>query len=806
MKKIKQFIWLIILSLFSFASNGQDFQITNIEDSVFNNVSCTDSVSIILIPNGTLFSSQGGDIDLAVFGTGSPNGSINITVDWGDGSPLNSLGGQMFGEFTPVQTSQPIEHSYDTTGTYYIVVTVVNTFNNTSATRTIQYLVEPCHTTINSYVTANCLGLDPAVLNAIPFIFERNGIVEEIFLSSFIETLTPLLTTGLYSISISPWWLQSNGLAVSSPPVIGANIVQGDMFSFVTSLVCDTIVAQNCISGVTYCDNDGDGMYNPSLDVIIPNALVTINVEGLDFIFSSDVNGNYSFAYEGGSTSSLSYGLISPSWLSANNFFASYDSIAFDNIDCASNGNFVNFPMDCDSSFQIQDDCIAGWVFNDLNTNQILDQNEIGLPNIPVTIVGQNGVSTVAYTNAIGQFFYFGSGLGGQATVSVSTNNLQQCTWNGSLQQTVPTDCNTMQPIYFSVFCPDQNSCTDLYTEVSPWIGYYQNYTNYIKLEWGGNGPSPAQSYTLSLTYPPGVTVQTNTIANSNYVISGNTITWNVTSNSTYFNTYDVIAFNVPGGLNDGTVHNFTSTIVANGNNQDCDSTNNYGYLCQILGSSYDPNDKTVNSPEVIAPDFQDELTYRVRFQNTGTAPAQDVYVLDTLSTNLDWSTFELLDATHYIQVIDLGNGVKKFNFPSIWLPDSLTSGNEASQGSFTYKIKENIGNGVGTSIENTAYIYFDWNPAIITNTTYNLNTILSVEKLKKDITTLHPNPVSDELNIVSSEKVSKVVVYDLTGKIIVNKVGASIQNINTSELRSGVYIVELTAGGRQTSQRIIKR
>ena len=154
----------------------------------------------------------------------------------------------------------------------------------------------------------------------------------------------------------------------------------------------------------------------------------------------------------------------------------------------------------------------------------------------------------------------------------------------------------------------------------------------------------------------------------------------------------------------------------------------------QLLGNSYDPNDKLVARPNetqqmffndvsYLDIDAIEKLTYTVRFQNTGTAPAQNIYILDTLSSNLNWSSFSLIESSHPMQVVNLGNGILRFEFSQIWLADSTTN-EEASHGHLVYSISENasILGQAGIEIENTAYIFFDWNEAIVTNTTYNIN------------------------------------------------------------------------------------
>jgi uncharacterized repeat protein (TIGR01451 family) len=363
------------------------------------------------------------------------------------------------------------------------------------------------------------------------------------------------------------------------------------------------------------------------------------------------------------------------------------------------------------------------------------------------------------------------------------------------------------QPLGLGVNCGGTpTTCSDLWTTVTPWIGYFQNQTNYIHLNYGNYGPGAPGNYTVSLTYPAGVTPITSSINNPNYTISGNTITWTLSNSNTWFSFDDVIYFNTPSGIPSGTAHYFTSAITPTGSITDCCTANNAGSLLQLVGNSYDPNDKSVNKEEGIATAIQDELTYTIRFQNTGTAPAQDVYIIDTLSANLDWSTLRVLNTSHTLQLIDLGNGVIRFDFPQIWLPDS-TSNEPMSHGQVVFSIEENAGNQNGSEIFNTGYIYFDWNPAIITNTTHNINGTLGVNALDKDNLLVYPNPVADELTIKGSSIIQSIQVVSISGQLIASYYPHSLStNINTADLTNGIYLLQIQTENGTTTKKISKK
>ncbi len=151
--------------------------------------------------------------------------------------------------------------------------------------------------------------------------------------------------------------------------------------------------------------------------------------------------------------------------------------------------------------------------------------------------------------------------------------------------------------------------------------------------------------------------------------------------------------------------------------------TGTFGHdLRWIYECAYDPNDKQVSpvgygssgAVDIATP----HLEYTIRFQNTGTAPAYHVKLLDELPAELDPARIELLGYSHAPSVIGMNaDGVLEVRFIHIMLPDSA-SNPAGSQGFIRLRIGVREGLPHGTEITNSAGIYFDLNPPIITNTT----------------------------------------------------------------------------------------
>jgi len=202
-------------------------------------------------------------------------------------------------------------------------------------------------------------------------------------------------------------------------------------------------------------------------------------------------------------------------------------------------------------------------------------------------------------------------------------------------------------------------------------------------------------------------------------LISGDTLFWNFTDL-----TYD--SLHITPVINVTTTGQIGDTVcfevMINPISGDADSSNNYKSYCFPVINGYDPNDKQVYPQGECIPNYVlngEPLTYTVRFQNTGNADAINIHILDTLDADLDLNSLRVIGNSHYLITEILPGNVMKFRFDNIHLPDSGT--NELlSHGYVIYEVKPLAGTPDYTLIENTSHIYFDFNPAIITNTTGN--------------------------------------------------------------------------------------
>ena len=217
---------------------------------------------------------------------------------------------------------------------------------------------------------------------------------------------------------------------------------------------------------------------------------------------------------------------------------------------------------------------------------------------------------------------------------------------------------------------------------------------------------------------------------------------------------------------------------------------------CFTVVNSYDPNDKSVSPVSGLSINDK-KLTYTIRFQNTGNAPAQHIYVMDTLDAALNASTFELLAYSHQPQVQLIGN-ILRFNFPNINLPDSVNDEpNSHGYIQFSIKLKDSLA--LGTIIKNTSYIYFDFNPPVQTNTTSNtiIGTGFNYINSSSDIS-VYPNPTTNSITITTKNigNNSIATLYDMQGRELkTQKLNTQQTQMNLQGLSIGNYLLKVVDG-----------
>ncbi len=221
-------------------------------------------------------------------------------------------------------------------------------------------------------------------------------------------------------------------------------------------------------------------------------------------------------------------------------------------------------------------------------------------------------------------------------------------------------------------------------------------------------------NYDAGLTYSPSMTYPLP----SRVDLVNHKLEWDYVNLAPFQKENIYVGYNLPSTVSLGSILSSDAKIISSA--IDLTPIDNAETLIQTVVGSFDPNDKSVSPSGGITPQqVSDEapLTYTIRFQNTGTYEAYTVVVMDTLSPNLNASTIEVLSASHDYSLSVSGNGSLRWTFDNILLPDMNTN-EPLSHGFIKYRVKPKNNLVIGDEIENTAYIFFDYNEPVITNTT----------------------------------------------------------------------------------------
>jgi len=262
--------------------------------------------------------------------------------------------------------------------------------------------------------------------------------------------------------------------------------------------------------------------------------------------------------------------------------------------------------------------------------------------------------------------------------------------------------------------------------------------------------------------------------------------------------------------------HHLGDTLINKANvtisNTDVNSSNNAYTLKQILTGSFDPNDKQVAQGEGAKSYVLHNslLEYTIRFQNTGTDTAFNVNVADTINASMDISTLQVVSSSHTVSLELKDNNVVIFHFENIILPDS-TRNESGSHGFVKYSIKPKTGLTDNTEVSNKADIYFDYNPAVVTNTVSNAfvsiipNGVTGSQVMRPDNgTIIYPNPATDGVTVINSLP-TECSLYSLGGQELLTRTITTNTYIPLAGYAQGVYIMRLTNAKGVVDVKLIK-
>jgi len=130
-----------------------------------------------------------------------------------------------------------------------------------------------------------------------------------------------------------------------------------------------------------------------------------------------------------------------------------------------------------------------------------------------------------------------------------------------------------------------------------------------------------------------------------------------------------------------------------------------------------------------------------------------------------------------------------------------------------TYSIRQKPNLAIGTKIQNTAAIYFDYNAPVITNTT--LNTIGFPVGTSRIVAEhgiqVYPDPAETELYIKTGSfgLLSSLSIYDVAGRLMQTRkiMTGTLQKVPVNDLPQGMYFITLiNLPGEKVTCKFIKK
>jgi hypothetical protein len=429
----------------------------------------------------------------------------------------------------------------------------------------------------------------------------------------------------------------------------------------------------------------------------------------------------------------------------------------------------------------------SGKVFLDSNGNGQKDAGEEGINGLMVK-AAQSG--TLGATYGDGDFAM----LFGQQSDELSVANVPTHYAAAPASVTVASGANSIPPVSFAI--QPQGTVNDASVHLvaaAPFRAGYDN-TLYVNVK---NAGTIANSGQLKLALNPLLSViSTLPVADEKI---GDTLIWD------YVNLQPLKERKFQVDVKTAVVPPGEPVLVKaeTFNGADVNMTNNVALLDGQVVSSFDPNDKAVSESHVPVNETDDEeLVYTVRFQNLGNIETDFITVRDTLSESLDAASVRVLTASHLYEWHIEGGRVLVFRFNPVRLApaseDSLRS-----QGFVQFAARLKPGLQVGAAIANTAHIYFDFNPAVVTNTVVTSVTVVATFEPSRRALPLEvfPNPASSRVTLRLPEGIAgagRIEIFSAEGRLVYSAAAQGVsQEIELSGISAGAYWCRWTAEGK---------
>jgi hypothetical protein len=429
------------------------------------------------------------------------------------------------------------------------------------------------------------------------------------------------------------------------------------------------------------------------------------------------------------------------------------------------------------------------------------DINDLDLPNLKFNFTNGTNTGTII-PDSRGNYRY-----DVQAGVHTLTPVLENNNYFSITPSSIVANFPTNPSPFTRDFCI---SATNLHQDIETWIipltSARPGFDSRYKIKFKNKGNITVSGY-LNFSFDDDYMdfiVATPTQDSQDFSL----LSWNYTGLAPFETREIEVKFNLNTPMESlpltiGDVIKFESTVYPLSGDEF--TTDNSNHLRQPVIGSYDPNDITCVEGNTIEPEMVGKyIHYVIRFENTGTANAENIIVkdmIDMMKYDIN-SLIPLSGSANFYTNIRNTNQVE-FIFEDINLPFDDAN----NDGYVAFKIKTKPTLVLGDSFSNSADIYFDYNFPIVTNNETTVIQILGIPDFDfNSAFTLSPVPVKDNLTITNKQSftISSVNIYNTLGQLI-QVITSSNETIDVSALKSGTYFIKLNTDRGSSSAKFIK-
>ena len=431
---------------------------------------------------------------------------------------------------------------------------------------------------------------------------------------------------------------------------------------------------------------------------------------------------------------------------------------------------------------------ISGTLTVDIN-NDGCDVADGFNPYIRMNLIGGTE-SGATFTNAAGQYGFYT--LSGNFTVSPSIEN--PLWFNVSPSSANVNFTNTNNNSFIQDFCITPNGIhPDLEIVVAPITTARPGFDAVYKIIYRNKGNQIlSQAYGINFFYDDNVMDLVSTSITPSTAGTGS-LSWDYANLRPFDSREIIVTFNInapteanPVNIND--VLTFTASILPQAGDES--TTDNLFIYRDLVSGSYDPNDITCLEGDVVSPtEIGDYLHYMIRFENTGTAEAENIVVRTEINpSDFNINSLQLLNASHPVYTRVNGN-VVEFVFEQILLESG-------GHGNVLLKVKSLTSLQQGDNVNKRANIYFDYNYPVATNEAETTFQALSNPDFEQDQSiSIYPNPTKDKVNVSGDFTLQTVQLYDVQGRLLQTQLANDNQTIIDISVHSnGVYFIKVTS------------